>query len=150
MENKSLEERLRLQAYHLWEADGRPHGRSDEYWQRARELLERETSADSASGAPAKKTTRTKLNAAPVNTDHVDAPKAKPKAASKPVAKKAAKPKAADAAEKKPKAVAEAPAKPAKKAAAKPKTAADAKPSGKAAPKPAAKATKAAAKAPKK
>lgn len=150
MENKSLEERLRLQAYHLWEADGRPHGRSEEYWQRARELLERETSAGSSSNAPAKKTTWSKSKAAPVKSDDTDIPKAKPKAASKPVAKKAAKPKTGDTTEKKPKALAEAPDKPAKKAAAKPKAAADAKPSGKAVSKPAAKATKAAVKTPKK
>ncbi len=31
--------RLRERAYHLWEADGRPEGRADEYWERARELL---------------------------------------------------------------------------------------------------------------
>ena len=32
------EERIRVRAYHLWEADGRPLGRDDEYWERAREL----------------------------------------------------------------------------------------------------------------
>ena len=42
MHNKSLEEKLRLQAYHLWEADGRPEGRSTEYWEKARALLEQE------------------------------------------------------------------------------------------------------------
>jgi hypothetical protein len=33
------EERIRTKAYHLWEADGRPHGRDGEYWERARELV---------------------------------------------------------------------------------------------------------------
>ena len=33
------EERIRKRAYHLWEADGGPHGRDDEYWERARELV---------------------------------------------------------------------------------------------------------------
>jgi hypothetical protein len=32
------ESRIRERAYHLWEQDGRPHGRADEYWERAREL----------------------------------------------------------------------------------------------------------------
>jgi hypothetical protein len=30
--------RIRERAYHLWEADGRPHGRDAEYWERAEEL----------------------------------------------------------------------------------------------------------------
>lgn len=34
-----LEQRIRERAYHLWEADGRPHGRDVEYWERARELI---------------------------------------------------------------------------------------------------------------
>jgi len=33
------ESRIRERAYHLWEADGRPHGRELEYWERARELI---------------------------------------------------------------------------------------------------------------
>jgi len=33
------EQRVRERAYHLWEADGKPHGRDVEYWDRARELL---------------------------------------------------------------------------------------------------------------
>jgi hypothetical protein len=32
------EQKVRERAYHLWEADGRPHGRDAEYWERAREL----------------------------------------------------------------------------------------------------------------
>jgi hypothetical protein len=39
------EARIRERAYHLWEADGRPHGRSTEYWERARELVGMEESA---------------------------------------------------------------------------------------------------------
>jgi hypothetical protein len=35
----SLDERIRSRAYHLWEADGRPHGREAEFWERARELI---------------------------------------------------------------------------------------------------------------
>jgi hypothetical protein len=33
------EQRIRERAYHLWEADGRPHGQELEYWERARELI---------------------------------------------------------------------------------------------------------------
>ena len=34
-EVRITDERVRLRAYHLWEQDGRPHGRNDEYWRRA-------------------------------------------------------------------------------------------------------------------
>jgi Protein of unknown function (DUF2934) len=34
-----LNERIRLRAYHLWEADGRPAGRDVEFWERARALI---------------------------------------------------------------------------------------------------------------
>jgi hypothetical protein len=34
------EQHIRERAYHLWDADGRPHGRDQEYWERA-ELLTR-------------------------------------------------------------------------------------------------------------
>jgi hypothetical protein len=33
------DERIREVAYQLWEADGGPHGRDVEYWERARELV---------------------------------------------------------------------------------------------------------------
>jgi len=39
------EQRVRERAYHLWEADGMPHGRDIEYWERARELIGMEDSA---------------------------------------------------------------------------------------------------------
>jgi hypothetical protein len=39
------EQRIRERAYQLWEADGRPHGRDQEYWERARELVAIEESA---------------------------------------------------------------------------------------------------------
>lgn len=32
------ERRVSVRAYHLWEADGCPDGKADEYWERAREL----------------------------------------------------------------------------------------------------------------
>jgi hypothetical protein len=39
--------RVRERAYHLWEADGKPHGHDVEYWERARELVAMEDSAGS-------------------------------------------------------------------------------------------------------
>ncbi|HTW71502.1 MAG TPA: DUF2934 domain-containing protein [Acetobacteraceae bacterium] len=44
-ENPEREQRVRERAYHLWEADGKPHGRDVEYWQRARELVALEENA---------------------------------------------------------------------------------------------------------
>jgi hypothetical protein len=35
----TLDERIRIRAYHLWEDAGRPQGRDHEYWERARELI---------------------------------------------------------------------------------------------------------------
>ena len=39
---KTIEDRVRDRAYALWEKDGRPDGRSDEYWQQARSEVEAE------------------------------------------------------------------------------------------------------------
>ena len=50
MSNNPLEDdpardaRIKERAYHLWEADGGPHGRHDEYWERASELVRMEES----------------------------------------------------------------------------------------------------------
>ena len=41
------EQRVRERAYHLWEVEGKPHGRDVEYWERARELIGMEESAGS-------------------------------------------------------------------------------------------------------
>jgi len=37
--------RIRKRAYHLWEADGEPHGRDQEFWERAEFLIGIEDSA---------------------------------------------------------------------------------------------------------
>jgi Protein of unknown function (DUF2934) len=42
------EARIRERAYHLWEADGRPHGRETEFWERASELIGMEDHAGAA------------------------------------------------------------------------------------------------------
>ena len=39
------EHRIRDRAYHLWNEQGQPHGRNDEFWERARELVGMEESA---------------------------------------------------------------------------------------------------------
>ena len=145
MHNKSLEEKLRLQAYHLWEADGRPEGRSTEYWEKARALLEQElapviapheaNNADTVAVKPAKKAVKAKSKTTPAGEGGVKAPKAKSKADAEPnakVARKTAakaktadtdiapkKPKTAAKSAAKPKATAEVAEKPAKKLAVK-------------------------------
>jgi hypothetical protein len=40
---QDLEQRIRERAYLMWEMEGRPDGRADEYWHRARERIEAET-----------------------------------------------------------------------------------------------------------
>lgn len=45
------EQRIRTRAYHLWEADGSPHGRDREYWDRA-EILDRMEIAPHAGELP--------------------------------------------------------------------------------------------------
>ncbi|MDH6149513.1 MULTISPECIES: DUF2934 domain-containing protein [Paraburkholderia] len=34
MDNDSREEKIRARAYELWEKDGSPEGRADEYWEK--------------------------------------------------------------------------------------------------------------------
>ena len=143
MHNKSLEEKLRLQAYHLWEADGRPEGRSTEYWDKARALLDQELApvlaphevheADTVAAKPAKKAVKAKSKTTPAGEGGVKTPKAKSKADAEPnakVARKTAaktadtdiapkKPKTAAKSAAKPKATAEVAEKPAKKLAVK-------------------------------
>jgi hypothetical protein len=44
--------RIRERAYHLWKADGEPHGRDAEYWERASELVGMAESAGSGQISP--------------------------------------------------------------------------------------------------
>ena len=37
---KPREERIREEAFMLWNADGRPEGKADEYWFRAEKVIE--------------------------------------------------------------------------------------------------------------
>ena len=41
--DQSPDEGVRLRAYLMWEADGKPNGEADLYWHRARERMEAET-----------------------------------------------------------------------------------------------------------
>ena len=45
IDSPEREHRIRERAYFLWEADGQPEGRADEFWERARELIGLEESA---------------------------------------------------------------------------------------------------------
>jgi hypothetical protein len=40
------ENRIRERAYHLWEEDGRPEGREQDYWERAEAMIRKEKSAE--------------------------------------------------------------------------------------------------------
>jgi hypothetical protein len=40
---QDLEQRIQERAYLMWEMEGKPEGREDEYWHRARERIEAET-----------------------------------------------------------------------------------------------------------
>ncbi|WP_321861759.1 DUF2934 domain-containing protein [Burkholderia cenocepacia] len=50
--NEERETQIRERAYRLWQADGAPDGRADEYWQRAEQQLDAEGSiaADERAG----------------------------------------------------------------------------------------------------
>lgn len=39
MDVQMSEEQIRTLAFHLWEQDGSPDGRADEYWEKARQQL---------------------------------------------------------------------------------------------------------------
>jgi hypothetical protein len=50
-DDPARDERIRVRAYHLWEADGCPTGREVEYWERARELVGIEESPGAGAAA---------------------------------------------------------------------------------------------------
>ncbi|MBR8405455.1 DUF2934 domain-containing protein [Burkholderia cenocepacia] len=43
--NEDRETQIRERAYQLWQADGAPDGRADEYWQRAEQQLDAQGSS---------------------------------------------------------------------------------------------------------
>src|ERR1700755_3428216 len=58
------EEAIRVHAYHLWEQDGRPHGRDVEFWQKAIALI----GAAKPTKAPAAKPKAAKATAVEAET----------------------------------------------------------------------------------
>jgi hypothetical protein len=44
------EHHIRERAYHLWEADGCPEGRAQEYWARAKALIDEENGHAASKG----------------------------------------------------------------------------------------------------
>lgn len=40
MDTDTQENRIRILAYELWEKDGSPEGQADEYWDRARAMID--------------------------------------------------------------------------------------------------------------
>jgi hypothetical protein len=38
--DRDLEEHIRMRAYLLWELEGRPEGGAEQYWHRARKMIE--------------------------------------------------------------------------------------------------------------
>lgn len=52
MDGWNNEDRVRVRAYHLWEAEGRPEGREGEFWARALQLEQQESASDRAAGPP--------------------------------------------------------------------------------------------------
>ena len=52
--NTAVAEMIRRTAYFLWEQDGRPEGRSFDYWLRAKDIHQRQMAYDQwlAEGAP--------------------------------------------------------------------------------------------------
>ena len=51
-DEKSLEERIREQAYYLWEEEGRPEGCAEFHWHKARRMLEPPGEVVAESGKP--------------------------------------------------------------------------------------------------
>jgi len=45
-DDQDLQQRIRVRAYHLWQADGEPNGNELEYWERARALIGMESAPD--------------------------------------------------------------------------------------------------------
>lgn len=51
--SKTIEQRISDLAYAMWEKEGRPDGRTEEFWHRAQSQVESEDNADTAPLAPA-------------------------------------------------------------------------------------------------
>ena len=53
--NKNEEQRIREEAYHIWVAEGRPHGRHDEHWRKAQALVSKDAPSPQLPKAKAKR-----------------------------------------------------------------------------------------------
>ena len=52
--NKDKEQRIREEAYHIWVAEGRPDGRHEEHWRKARALVSKAAASPKLPKAKAK------------------------------------------------------------------------------------------------
>ena len=95
MDSWNNEDRVRVRAYHLWEAEGRPEGREGEFWARALQFEQQESAPAQASGPPKAKRAATAKSspAKPAKTaDALRLPESKeaPKRRSRAIAAKGA------------------------------------------------------------
>ena len=51
--DQDKDERIKVRAHQLWEAEGKPHGRHDDHWRRAEEEIDAEGAASSRAFADA-------------------------------------------------------------------------------------------------
>ena len=52
MDSWNNEDKVRVRAYHLWEAEGRPEGREGEFWTHALQLEQQESAPGNVAGPP--------------------------------------------------------------------------------------------------
>ena len=55
MDDQKEQDRIRRRAYEIWERDGSPDGRAEEFWQQAISSLEAEDAQGIGSGQPIKR-----------------------------------------------------------------------------------------------
>lgn len=80
-------EKVRVRAYYLWEAEGCPEGRDGEFWERA--LQEQQASALDRTSEPPK---AKRATAKPPSAKQAKTPKASPPSASKKAPKRRSRP----------------------------------------------------------
>ena len=79
--DQDREDRIRLRAHQLWEAEGQPHGSHDEHWRRAEEEVDAEKPASArafadAAGTPTGTDLASDAEASSVTTPVTDDPEA--------------------------------------------------------------------------
>jgi hypothetical protein len=65
MANEHSDEHIRERAYHLWQQDGAPDGRAEEYWEKARRQIDAEGGDEPASVSADQSKKRTLEDAVP-------------------------------------------------------------------------------------